>query len=457
MVLRYGVRHAPPRRTPMSTPVTGHVPGLTNAPLAASVQAEELRRMAQDRELNRSALMLAQQRRDWLDSDSGTSATRVCVDLVPVAGRLGLAARGEVLVAGPVDAAGKALLAGQGFALVSRAGRLRRYRRRNAQINDVLDICARLVAAGGRAAPNYISVAGHTIKGGLGWGVPRPTSLDPGPRPAGDPRGLGVRVAVLDTGVDAAAVSAGHGWLAGVAVHDGADGNVDELDSVPVADGLLDEACGHGTFVVGLVRQLAPACEVSAVKVLESDGLGTDFALAEALVRLATMEPGPDLVNLSLSLAVPDETVPVGTSLALDLLRSRCPETLVVAAAGNGGGRVAPWPAAHPDVLTVAAVTEDGEPAAYSNRGPWVDFGVTADGVVSTYSHGVVRDANGDTEVFDTGYAAWSGTSFAAPQVTGRLAALISTGLPPAAALAALRQDCAARPAVGHVLGTIAG
>ena len=61
------------------------------------------------------------------------------------------------------------------------------------------------------------------------------------------------------------------------------------------------------------------------------------------------------------------------------------------------------------------------------------------DGVVSAYPT-------------DTGFAAWTGTSFAAPQVVGAVAALIGDGRSGREALAALRDESAPRPGVGHVL-----
>jgi subtilisin family serine protease len=87
--------------------------------------------------------------------------------------------------------------------------------------------------------------------------------------------------------------------------------------------------------------------------------------------------------------------------------------------AGNDGATTPVWLVAAGTVLAV------GSPAAYANHGPWVDLTVPAEGVVSTGAQ--------------AGCAAWTGTSFAAPQITGELAARIGAGYTPATAVSALR------------------
>jgi subtilisin family serine protease len=98
----------------------------------------------------------------------------------------------------------------------------------------------------------------------------------------------------------------------------------------------------------------------------------------------------------------------------------------VVAAAGNTGSDRPAWPAALPGVVAVAATTggPDGTVAApYSNFGSWVD--ACAEGTrTSTYVTGVL-EVGKEPEKFE-GFARWSGTSFAAPHVAGRIAALMT-------------------------------
>jgi subtilisin family serine protease len=268
-------------------------------------------------------------------------------------------------------------------------------------------------------------------------------------------------VAVVDTGVDPAAVAADHGWLAGIAVEHGPDGNRDLLDSVPAPDGYLDDAAGHGTFVAGLIRQLAPSCDVLAVKALDSDGIGTELSVAEALFRLVDADVAPQVVNLSLACVAGEGLAPIAIDAALDALVERHPDTVVVAAAGNDGTTVPAWPAAHKAVVAVGA-GDRLRAATYSNRGYWVDYTVPADGIVSTYVHGT-RPAPGTTDggvlprQFEGDYAAWTGTSFAAPQVAGALAALLSEGRTARTALGELRRRSTPAGDAGRRFTTSAG
>jgi subtilisin family serine protease len=370
--------------------------------------------------------------RGHLAEEAVASSIRVAVDRITAPdGAPALIARGEILLCGSSGDAAVALLERLGYEIVSSVGPLLRLRRHGTPGAEVLATCDGLRTLGVRAGPNHVAAAGPVGKGVLGLAAPQATTVDPGPRPAADDRGAGISVAVVDTGVDPAAVAADHGWLAGIAVEDGPDGNRDLLDSVPAPDGHLDDAAGHGTFVAGLVRQMAPACEVLALKALDSDGLGTELSVAEALFRLAESDVAPQVVNLSLACVAGEGLAPIAIDAALDALAERHPDTVVVAAAGNDGKTVPTWPAAQKGVVAVGA--GDGlRSASYSNRGYWVDYTVPADGIVSTYVRGTRpatgTDGRGAPQRFDGDYAAWTGTSFAAPQVAGTLAALLSEG-----------------------------
>ena len=402
-------------------------------------------------------------KRSHLADEVGGGSMRVAVDRIAYRGGVpALIASGEILVAGTTRDTAVSLLERLGYDVVSTVGPLVRLRRPGTPSAEVLAACNGLRTLGIVAGPNHVVAAGPIGKGVLGLVAAQPTTLDPGPRPAADDRGAGISVAVVDTGVDPAAVSAGNGWLAGIAVEDGPDGNRDLLDSVPAPDGYLDDAAGHGTFVAGLTRQMAPSCEVVAVKALDSDGIGTELSVAEALFRLAEADVAPQVVNLSLACVAGEELAPVAIDAALDALVERHPDTVVVAAAGNDGTTAPAWPAAHKAVVAVGA-SDKVRPAPYTNRGYWVDYAVPADGVVSTYVHGErpsvgASDERGAPVRFDGDYAAWTGTSFAAPQVAGALAWLLSEGRSPRAALGELRRRSVRASETGRVfVGLSAG
>jgi subtilisin family serine protease len=425
---------------------------------AAARQRRDLRSLVSDHDLAERVIDELISRRSGLVDEPGRSATRVAVQRMPVSGDMvALAAAGELLIVGAGCKSAMLLLRRRGFMVAGTAGPVTRLVCRSASAAEVMATCGALQDLGVIAGPNYVTAVAPIIKGILGLAGPQPTSHFLADRAAGDSRGAGIRVAVIDTGIDTDAVSASHGWLDGIDIDDSPEGNRDLLDAVPAPDGFLDEAAGHGTFVAGIVRQGAPACEVIAIKAMDSDGLGTDFSVADALFRLAEASSAPDLVNLSLACLASEEIAPVAIDAALEALSQRHPDTLVVAAAGNDGSTAPTWPAASKSVLSVGA-RDGARAAAYSNTGYWVDFFVPADGVVSTYVQGLrqMSSASGQSEQIEYGgrYAAWSGTSFAAPQVTGLLAALRSDGLSPSCAVAELKRQSVRTSAGGRMLGS---
>src|SRR3712207_260963 len=110
----------------------------------------------------------------------------------------------------------------------------------------------------------------------------------------GDARGRGVKVAVIDSGVDGE-----HPRVGGV---DGAVAltyDPDEPDGVRAEEGPHEDLFGHGTACAGVIRELAPDCEIYSVRVLGSRLTGKGLVFAAGL-RWA-IDAGMDVVNLSLS------------------------------------------------------------------------------------------------------------------------------------------------------------
>jgi len=169
-------------------------------------------------------------------------------------------------------------------------------------------------------------------------------------------------------------------------------------------DGEIDEAAGHGTFVAGLVLLAAPATKILPYRVLNDDGRGTTFAICEAV--LLAMDRGVDIINMSF--AYPER------SHVLDriLMEASQRGIVLVSGAGNTATTELPFPAGDNRVLAVAAIENSGRIAEFSNRGSLVTLGAPG---VNVYSAGL-----------DSAFGNWSGTSMAAPLVSGVVALLRS-------------------------------
>ncbi|WP_438306745.1 S8 family peptidase (plasmid) [Streptomyces sp. HUAS TT11] len=235
--------------------------------------------------------------------------------------------------------------------------------------------------------------------------------------------GTGVKVAVLDTGVDKT-----HPDLA--------DQVVEEKNFTDSPD--LKDRMGHGTHVASTVagtgaksggkyRGVAPGAQILAGKVLGDDGWGSDSAVIAGM-EWAVAE-GADIVNLSLG----GEDSPGIDPLEEAVNRlSVTSDTLFVVAAGNDG-ELGPEsvdsPGSADAALTVGAVSKTDELAGFSSTGPRRDDGgmkpdVTAPGVdiAAASAPGSVL-AEQYPPVAD-GYIAISGTSMATPHVAGSAALL---------------------------------
>jgi hypothetical protein len=222
--------------------------------------------------------------------------------------------------------------------------------------------------------------------------------------------------------------------------------------------GDVDTDTGHGTFIAGIVRQIAPDATVLAVRVTHSDGVIYEGDVLLALWRIAAQVrlaqhtgDASQLVDVvSLSLGYYDESPAGGYTAHLAHVIGRLLHhgVLVVAAAGNDATTRRFYPAAFaaapsvngggPPVVSVGALNPNGSKALFSNDGSWVHYWATGAAVVSTYPVDVQGSATPDHDVpqrhrdsldpddFKAGFAVWDGTSFAAPLGAARLADALS-------------------------------
>jgi membrane-anchored mycosin MYCP len=276
-----------------------------------------------------------------------------------------------------------------------------------------------------------------------------------------------VRVGLLDTLLDQ------HSWLAGRCLAD-----PDALAKPsPVEDPALGKGRwwweGHATFIAGMVLSRAPAADLDVRTALQS-GKGADsshswtmpvWEFAQRLVDYR--DSGVNVLNLSLGCSTNDGKPPMVLERAIAQLT---PHIAVVAAAGNHGTvsldpetrkkqgvptpTAALFPAALDGVLAVGAL--DGDVLAEFNPrngaveaepAPWIDVFAQGVNVTSTYlgepgGEKVImpgEDGGQEKVVWFNGWATWTGTSFAAAEITGAVAAEIATGKTPQEAVHTVR------------------
>lgn len=217
-------------------------------------------------------------------------------------------------------------------------------------------------------------------------------------------RGAGAVVAVLDTGAQL-----DHPALSGRLAAGGYDFVDDDASPAEVRDrtdndrdGRVDEGFGHGTHVAGVVALVAPDARVLPLRVLDSDGVGSVFTAAEAVLH--AQASGADVVTMSFGTTA--ESKVLGEAIEQVLGQG----VVVVASAGNTGTRQEQYPAADDDVLGVTSTGKTDVLSGFANRGPWIAVAAPGEAIVSTFPVG--------------GYARWSGTSMAAPFVAGQAALL---------------------------------
>jgi subtilisin family serine protease len=227
------------------------------------------------------------------------------------------------------------------------------------------------------------------------WNIERVGATSSWVISTGDP----VKVGVIDTGID----------LKHPDLQANIQGGYNAINPLKSAN----DDNGHGTHVAGIIAALnnsigvigvGPNINLYAIKVLNASGSGYLSDVIEGLDWARTN--GMQVVNMSL-----------GTSQDVQsfhnaIVNAYNAGVTIVAAAGNSGGAVS-YPAAYPEVIAVSATDQNNQIASFSSRGPEVDLAAPGVNIYSTYK--------------GQSYATLSGTSMAAPHVSGAAALTIDT------------------------------
>jgi hypothetical protein len=315
---------------------------------------------------------------------------------------------------------------------------------------DVLDLIEEIDTrlGPGIAAPDHILTAAQHV---TPCSATEPQQVYPtaGPYPGlCRDGGAGVRIYQADTGLVPRAAET-FPWLAGVY------GDPDPRAGT-VAGSTIEPYGGHGTFVAGVMRCMAPHAQIKVANIFDTAGSACESEVAKRLHRAFGF--GFEILHITASCLTRKNLPPLALEGFLKLLRPY-KGVLCVAEAGNNYTQRPAWPGAFPDVLSVGALATDWRHRAlFSNHGGWVDVYAPGEKLINAFGSGTytcqVPPDVGQVRTF-SGLAQWSGTSFSAPIVTGLIAARMARrGESAREAAAALMAKARAQtiPGVGPVL-----
>ena len=225
--------------------------------------------------------------------------------------------------------------------------------------------------------------------------------------------GQGIKVAVLDTGIDIAHPAfSGHLDVASGWDYVGGDAIPQEENW---ATSGFSASYGHGTAVAGVILQVAPNATIIPYRVLAPNGAGRLSNIIMA-VNDAT-KYGAKVINMSLGTIMP--SVALNTAIKSAISSG----VMVVASSGNSGDSNVSYPARYaPDMqlalggglISVGSINLGDKKSSFSTCGLSLDMLAPGEAVVTTFPNGQLTSA--------------TGTSFAAPMVSGAVALAMSKG-----------------------------
>ena len=247
--------------------------------------------------------------------------------------------------------------------------------------------------------------------------------------------GIGIRIAIIDTGVDehhptlVSVLMAGKNYVdsspipdelndpavlgqATVDVLDQATVDVLDQSTVDVLDqatvDVLDAAShlpefGHGTMMAGLVHLVAPNARIIPLKAFDANGSATEWNVVHAIYDAVAM--GADVISMSFSSTTPSKTM----TTAIQYAASN--GVVLIGAAGNDNSDAPAYPAASEGVVAVSALDLNDQKASFSNYGTYIDLSALGVNLISTYPGGR--------------FAMGSGTSDSTPLVSGVFALVL--------------------------------
>jgi serine protease len=264
---------------------------------------------------------------------------------------------------------------------------------------------------------------------------------------AGRPGGAGVKIAVLDSGVDydrspdlsSIHFTRGHDFCARTGHGEFACAGEDNTP---------DDDYGHGTHVASTIAEttnngkgltgLAYGATIIPVKVLNKYGDGDEESIAKGLRYAA--DHGAQLINLSFEFGTSTTSASEIPRIAAAVRYARSKGALIVAAAGNDSFDRVSYPAALPGVVSVGAVTEHGCLAVYSNTGTGLDVVAPGGGDDAALpGQPACQPQASLRSILQISFTrknrafryptSYEGTSMAAPHVTATAALIIASGV----------------------------